>query len=247
MANNPLPQAQRLRAVRVYVRRGARGRHKVEVHLSVRVDVVPRTKRPRKTPLVAGADMGCAHTVTLHNARTLSLPDHGPTLERALATQGRMNACVKGSRKWRDERETMRAAHATMQVRDRDAIRKFAAWLARHFDVAGFESLQIKTMTESGREDARRRRRRAGATAQSKHPQSVLESDTGCSRRCARSPGRTGLEASRHGLERDLRGMRAHRRGKPQGQALSVHRVRARERRRCERRTHHASTNTSMA
>ena len=151
VANNPLPQAQRLRAVRVCVRRGARGRRRIEVHLSVRVDVVPRTKRPRKTPLVAGADMGCAHTVTLHNAKTLSLPDHGSTLERALATQGRMNACVKGSRKWRDERETMRTAHATMRARDRDAIRKFAAWLARHFDVVGFESLQIKTMTESAK------------------------------------------------------------------------------------------------
>ena len=38
-----------------------------------------------------------------------------------------------------------------MQARDRDAIRKFACWLAQHFDVAGFESLQIKTMTESAK------------------------------------------------------------------------------------------------
>ena len=43
----------------------------------------------------------------------------------------------------------MRAAHAAMQAQDRDAIRKFACWLAQHFDIAGFESLQIKTMTES--------------------------------------------------------------------------------------------------
>ena len=44
VANNPLPEAKRLRAVRVCVRPGTRGRRRVEVHLSVRVDVVPRTK-----------------------------------------------------------------------------------------------------------------------------------------------------------------------------------------------------------
>ena len=95
--------------------------------------------------------MGCADTVTLHNGKTLTLPDQGPTLERAVAAQGRMNGCVNGSRKWRDERETMRAAHAAMRAQDRDAIRKFGCWLAQHFDVADFESLQIKTMTESAK------------------------------------------------------------------------------------------------
>ena len=99
VANKPLPEAKRLRAASVCVRAGTRGRTRVEVHPSVRVDVVPRTKRPRKTPLVAGADMGCADTVTLHNGKTLSLPRHSATLERAVAAQGRMNACVKGSRK----------------------------------------------------------------------------------------------------------------------------------------------------
>ena len=49
--------------------------------------------------VVAGADMGCADTVTLHNGKTLSPPRHSATLERAVAAQGRMNACVKGSRK----------------------------------------------------------------------------------------------------------------------------------------------------
>ena len=47
--------------------RGRKGRGKLEVHLSVRVDVVPRTKRPRATPRVAGAAMGCADRWTMHN------------------------------------------------------------------------------------------------------------------------------------------------------------------------------------
>ena len=151
VANKPLPEAKRLRAARVCIRPGNRGRTRVEVHLSVRVDVAPRTKWPRKAPLVAGADMGCADTVTLHNGKALTLPRHNATLERAVAAQGRMNACVKGSRKWRDELDAMQTAHAAMRARDRDAIRKFACWLAQWFDVAGFESLQIKTMTESAK------------------------------------------------------------------------------------------------
>ena len=95
--------------------------------------------------------MGCADTVTLHNGKTLTLPDHSATLERAVAAQGRMNACVNGSRQWRDEPETMRGAQAAMRARDRDAILKFACWRALRFDIAGFESLQIKTMTESAK------------------------------------------------------------------------------------------------
>ena len=43
VANNPLPEAKRLRAARLCVRAGTRGRRKVEIHLSIRVDVVPRT------------------------------------------------------------------------------------------------------------------------------------------------------------------------------------------------------------
>ena len=64
VANNPLSHAKQLRAVRVCIRPGTRRRRRVELHLSVWVDVVARTKRPHKAPLVAGADMGCADTVT---------------------------------------------------------------------------------------------------------------------------------------------------------------------------------------
>ena len=74
VANNPLPEAARLRAAKVCVKHGSRGRTRVEVHLAVLVDVVPRTKRRRQTPLVAGADMGCADTLTMHNGRTITLP-----------------------------------------------------------------------------------------------------------------------------------------------------------------------------
>ena len=108
VANNPLPKADWLRAARVCVRRGTRSRRRLEVHLSVRVDVVPRTKRRRKVPLVAGAAMGCAETLTLHNAKTLTLPDHELELERSVTGQRRMSGCVKDSRKWREELDTLR-------------------------------------------------------------------------------------------------------------------------------------------
>lgn len=151
VANNPLPKADRLRATRVCVRRGTRSRRRLEVHLSVRVDVVPRTKRRRKVPLVAGADMRCAETLTLHNAKTLTLPDHELELERSVTGQRRMSGCVKGSRKWREELDTLRDARHDMHARDQDAIRKFAHGLAERLDAMGLESLQIKTMTESAK------------------------------------------------------------------------------------------------
>ena len=151
VASNPLPEAQRLRSVRICTRRGRRGRTRLEVHLTVRVDVVPRTRRPRKTPLVAGADMGCADTVTLHNAKTLALPDHGKAMERVIEAQTRMSTCVKGSRRWTDARARARDEHRRMKARDTDAIRRFAKSLAQRFDVVGLESLQVKTMTESAR------------------------------------------------------------------------------------------------
>ena len=151
VANNPLPDAERLRSAQVCVRTGRRGRCRIEVHLCVRVDVVPRTKRPRKDPLVAGADMGCADTVTLHDRKTLTLPDHALAMGRAAHAQTRMNACVKGSRAWCDAHARKRSAHRVMRARDADAIAKFSHDLARRFDVVGLESLQVKTMTESAR------------------------------------------------------------------------------------------------
>ena len=151
VANHPLPDGERLRSARLCTRRGRRGRTRLEVHLTVRVDVVPRTKRPRKTPLVAGADMGCADTLTLHDGKTLALPDHEKAMGRALRAQTRMNRCVKGSRQWRDARASMRRDHRRMKARDTDAIRKLACSLAQRFDVVGLESLQIKTMTESAK------------------------------------------------------------------------------------------------
>ena len=74
VANNPLPEAKRLRAVRVCMRPGTRGGRRVEVHLSVRADVVPRTKRPPKVPLVADADMGCrCHRYASYHLRAVCI------------------------------------------------------------------------------------------------------------------------------------------------------------------------------
>ena len=151
VANNGLPEASRLKAARVCVKRGTRKRQRFEVHLSVRVDVVPRTKRPRETPRVAGADMGCADTLTLHNGHTLTLPDHGAGLDAALGAQRAMTKCVAGSRRWRNQRGRLQTARRTMGWRDRDAMRKAAKTIASTFDVLGLEHLNIAGMGMSAR------------------------------------------------------------------------------------------------
>lgn len=151
VANNGLPEASRLKAARVCVRRGTRKRQRFEVHLSVRVDIVPRTKRKRAAPRVAGADMGCADTLTLHNGHTLTLPDHGVGLDTALCAQRAMSKCVVGSRRWRDQRGRLQTARRAMGCRDRDAVRKAAKTIASTFDVLGLEHLNIAGMGMSAR------------------------------------------------------------------------------------------------
>ena len=151
VANNGLPEASRLKAARVCVKRGTRKRQRFEVHLSVRVDIVPRTKRKRMTPRVAGADMGCADTLTLHNGHTLTLPDHGVGLDTALSAQRAMSKCVAGSRRWRDQRGRLQAAKREMGHSDRDAVRKAAKTIAATFDMLGLESLNIAGMGTSAR------------------------------------------------------------------------------------------------
>ena len=150
-ANNGLPEASRLRSARVCVKHGTRGRTRFEVHLSVRVDVVPRTKRKRVAPRVAGADMGCADTLTMHNGHTLTLPDHGAALDTVLESQRAMSKCVTGSRCWSGHLDRLRAAKHAMGNRDRDAVRKGAKALAGAFDVLGLEWLNISGMGMSAR------------------------------------------------------------------------------------------------
>lgn len=95
--------------------------------------------------------MGCADTLTVHDGKTLTLPDHEKAKDRALRAQTRMNRCVKGSRRWRDAHASLRAEHRRMKARNTDAIRMLARALAQRFDVVALESLQIKTMTGSAR------------------------------------------------------------------------------------------------
>ena len=151
VANNPLPEARRLRAAKVCVKHGTRGRTRVEVHFSVLIDVVPRTKRKRKEPRIAGADMGCADTLTMHNAATITLPDHGPRLDVVLDAERAMSKCVEGSRKWREHLEVLRKEKAAMRARDHDSIRKAAKRLADLFDLLGLEALNITGMGASAR------------------------------------------------------------------------------------------------
>ena len=148
-APNGLPEASRLRSARVCVRNGRRGRCRVDVHLSVRIDVEPgndNTDWP-----VAGADMGCTDTLTLHDGTTPTLPDHDAALEKALKAQRAMNGCVRGSRQWTHNLQCLRAQRQAMQHRDHDAVRKAARAIARTCDVIGLESLNIKGMGASAR------------------------------------------------------------------------------------------------
>ena len=151
IANNPLPVAERLRAAKICLKHGSRGRTRIEVHLSVLVDIVPRTKRRRAHPRVAGADMGCADTLTMHNGRRVTLPDHGARMDAVVRAQRAMSKCVAGSRKWNEERERLGCEKEAMRARDRDAIRKAAKIVAATFDVLGVESLNITGMGASAR------------------------------------------------------------------------------------------------
>ena len=147
-APNGLPEASRLRAARVCVRKGRRGRCRVEVHLSVRVDVEGRV--PDTETAVAGADMGCADTLTLHDGSTLTLPEHEEALEKALKAQRAMSRCVRGSRQWKNDLERLRTQRRAMQDRDHDAVRKAAREIARAG--TGHSALQIAEADRRWRE-----------------------------------------------------------------------------------------------
>ena len=100
---------------------------------------------------IAGADMGCADTLTLHDGSTLTLPDHETALDKALKAQREMSGCVRGSRRWRGNLQCLRTQRRAMQRRDHDAVRKAARNIARTYDVIGLESLNIKGMGTSAR------------------------------------------------------------------------------------------------
>ena len=144
-----LPEANRLKAARVCVRNARRAKTRVEVHLSVTVDVTPRKKRTHRH--VAGTDMGCSDAVTLHDGRTLKLPNHDPGIERCLKAHKTMNQCKQGSRQWTQSLDGLRAERRGMRHRDRNAVRKFARALAHEFNVVGLEGLNISGMGASAR------------------------------------------------------------------------------------------------
>ena len=150
-APNGLPEASRLRVARVCVRKGRRGRRKVEVHLSVRVDVEGRAPDTETAVAVVGADMGCADTLTMHDGSTLTLPDHDAALEKALKAQRGMSQCVKGSREWRRHLKCLREQRRAIQAGDHDAVRKAAREIARAYTAIGLESLNIKGMRTRAR------------------------------------------------------------------------------------------------
>ena len=151
LARNPLPEAARLRSAKVCVKRGSRGRVRVEVHLAVRIDVVARTKRKPRVRQVAGADMGCAETLTMHDGESLALPDHDAAMEAVLEAQHAMSRCMRGSRQWRTALARLQREKAAMRARDRDAVRKAAKRLAARWDTLGIESLNISGMGASAR------------------------------------------------------------------------------------------------
>ena len=174
-APNGLPEASRLRAARVCVRKGRRGRCRVEVHLSVRVDVEGRA--PGTATAVAGADMGCADTLTLHDGSTLTLPEHEEGLEKALKAQRAMSGCVRGSRQWKDNLQCLRTQRRAMHNRDHDAVRKSRAQDCTGLRPSiGVESLNIKGHGSERPRPRRRRRRRRGSETE----RSTGVSEQGC-------------------------------------------------------------------
>ena len=151
-APNGLPEASGLRAARVCVCQRRRGRCRVDVHISVRIDVEARTPGAETfEAAIAGADMGCADTLTLHDGSTLTLPEHDPAPVRALDAHRGKSRCVKDSREWRRHLTRLREQRRAMAARDHDAVRKAAREIARAYSAIGLASLNIKGMGASAR------------------------------------------------------------------------------------------------
>ena len=128
LANNGFPEASRILSWRLCTRTGRAGRTRVEVHLSVRIDV--EKKKPRKSRRqvrISAADAGCADTLTWHDGKRLRLATHTAEINRALGAQTRMNRYTLGSRAWTESRERYRRCRRRMTGRDRDSVRKAAA------------------------------------------------------------------------------------------------------------------------
>ena len=149
VAKNGLPDAERLLSCRLCVQPGRSGRTRVQVHLSVRIDV-PRP-RARKRTRITGGDLACAETVRWHTGRVLRLPDPEEWVEKAHFAQQAMSRCAVGSRKWNDWLECHRRARRRVRGRDVNAIRKTAAAMVRRWHVAGMEDLPIVAMGASAR------------------------------------------------------------------------------------------------
>ena len=207
-APNGLPEASRLRAARVCVRRRRRGRCKVEVHLPVRIGVEPVLREGT----MAVADMGCADTLTMHDGSPLTLSDHEEALEKALDAQRAMSGCVRGSRRWKESLECLRTQRCAMQ--------KTACEIAREFDVIGLEPLNIRGMGTSARVRGRagvaakralNRRIRAGLWGVTQHAiASAMEAAGAALRSSCRG----------NGLESHRRRMRPRRYRQPRGKAF---------------------------
>ena len=149
VTNQGLPDASRLRALRVCTRTGRSGRTRVEVHLSVRIDVEAKRRRAHGRVRILGGDLGCAETVRWHDGSALKLPDHARELDTTLDSQRTMSRCTEGSRRWRSALARVRACWRRMRGRDRDAVRKACKHQARRCDVAVLEDVQSKPMSAS--------------------------------------------------------------------------------------------------
>ena len=243
-APNGLPEASRLRAARVCVRKGRRGRCRVEVHLSVRVDVEGRV--PDTETAVAGADMGCADTLTLHDGSTLTLPEHEEALEKALKAQRAMSRCVRGSRQWKNDLERLRTQRRAMSG---PRPRRGAQSRAR--DCAGVSRHRTGVDQHQGhggeRPRPRPRRRGREAGAQPAHPRGAVGIHAACHRERHGGRRRRGAQAAGHGLEPHRRPVRTRRCREPQRESVPLRSVRTRGRRRHQRGKGHAATRAEMA
>ena len=148
LANNGLPEASRILSWRLCIRTGRSGRTRVEVHLSVRIDVEKnKPRKNRRQVRISAADAGCADTLTWHDGKRLRLPNHAAKLDRALAAQARMNRCTVGSRTWTESLERYRRCRRRMTGRDRDTVRKAAAKHAKRCDVTALEDVRSRPMS----------------------------------------------------------------------------------------------------
>ena len=150
--NKGLPEASRLKAARVCVRRQRSGTYRVWLHLSVAIDANRKPKRRSvDTVKACGIDVNTTDILALDNGEMTRFDPHDTLADAYLATQREMEKLENGSRTWRVRRDRLRQLATKMKNQDLDVIMKRARQLAIRFDLITAEDNKPKAMSAKAR------------------------------------------------------------------------------------------------